>query len=80
MAIDVVREMLLWCSIINIGLLLWSFVFFLLGRSWIYRVHSKWYKVSEEKFDAIWYSVLAFYKIGILLFNVVPYIALLIVG
>jgi hypothetical protein len=80
MTIDMMREMFLWCSIINIVLLLLSFVLFWLGHDWIYRVHTKWYKLSEETFDAIWYSIMAFFKICILLFNVVPYLALLIIG
>ena len=79
MTIDTIRQMLLWCSIINIGLLLISFMIFLAGRGWIYRVHTKWFRLSEEKFDAMWYGILGFYKICVIVFNVVPYIALCIV-
>ena len=74
------REFFLWCSIINIALLMFSFLLFCLGRNWIFRVHTKWYRIPEENFDALWYAVMGFYKICIILFNVVPYIVLLIVG
>jgi hypothetical protein len=80
MTIDLMRDVFMWCSIINIGLLLLSFVFLWQGHDWVYRVHTRWFKMSREQFDAIWYGALAFYKICIFLFNIVPYIALCIVG
>ena len=79
MTIDMVRNALLWCFVINAGLLLWWFLFFTLGHDWVYRVHGKWFKLSVEKFDAIHYAGMAFFKIGIIVFNIVPYFALLIV-
>jgi hypothetical protein len=79
MTIDMVREALLWCLIINMGLLLWWFLFFTLGHDWVYRLHGKWFNLSEENFDAINYAAIAFFKILVFVFNVVPYIVLLIV-
>jgi hypothetical protein len=75
-----IREALLWCSIINIGLLLWWWLFFTLAHDWIYRFHGKWFKLSADKFDAIHYAGMAFFKICIFVFNIVPYFALRIVG
>ncbi len=80
MTIDLVRDALLWCFIINMGILLWWFLFFSLAHDWVYHFHGKWYKLSVEKFDAIQYGGIAFYKICIFLFNIVPYFALRIVG
>ena len=80
MTIYLLRDVFMWCSIINIGLLLVSFLFLLLGHDWICRVHTKWFKISKEHFDAICYGILAFYKICIFVFNIVPYVALCIVG
>ena len=80
MTIDLVRNALLWCFIINIGILLWWFLFFTLAHDWVYQFHGKWFKLSIEKFDAIHYAGMAFYKICIFLFNIVPYFALRIVG
>ena len=78
--IDVVREFFMWCSIINIGLLLISWMFFWTGSGLIYRMHSKWFKLSQEQFYTSCFLVLAFWKISIFLFCIVPYIAMLIVG
>jgi len=80
MTIDIVRGALGWCSVINIGILLWWFLFFALAHDWVYRIHSKWFKVSVEKFDAIHYAGMAFFKICIFVFNIVPYFALQIIG
>jgi hypothetical protein len=46
----------------------------------MYGLHSRWFKLSVEIFDAIHYAGLAVYKIGILLLNLVPLIALYIVS
>ncbi len=80
MTIDLVRDALLWCFIINIGILLWWFLFFTLAHDWVYQFHGKWFKLSVDKFDAIHYAGMAFFKICIFLFNIVPYFALSIVG
>ena len=80
MTIEIVRDVLAWCAVINIGLLLWWILFFTLAHDWVYRFHGKWFKLSLERFDAIHYAGMAFFKICIFLFNLVPYFALHIVG
>ncbi len=79
MTIDIIRELLAWCSIINIGLLLWWLLFFILAHDFMYRIHGKWFKLSVEQFDTIHYAGMALFKIIIFIFNIVPYLALLIV-
>ena len=80
MTIETVRSFLGWCSIINMGLLLWWFLFITLAHDWTYRFHGKWLNLSVAKFDAIHYAGITFFKISIFLFNLVPYFALRIVG
>ena len=80
MTIEMIRATLGWCSIINMGLLLWWFFAITVLHDWVYKIHSKWFKVSPETFDAIHYSGIAFFKIVVLVFNIVPYFALRIVG
>src|SRR5215471_19288060 len=74
------RTILLWCTILNYGILLVWFLVFLLGHEWMYQWHGRWFQLSHEQFDALHYAGLAIYKVGILLFNLVPYVALRIVG
>ena len=76
MSIEMIRAVLGWCSIINMGLLLWWFLILLFAHDWVYRFHSKWFKLSPETFDAIHYTGIAFFKIVVFVFNIVPYFAL----
>jgi hypothetical protein len=79
MTIAIARRTLLWCTVINYGVLLVWFLVFLLAHDWMYGFHGQWFHLSREQFDIIHYAGMALYKIGILLFNLVPYIALRIV-
>ena len=80
MTFELARGALLWCAAINIGLLVWWFLFFALAHDWMYRLHSKWFKLSVDTFDSIHYSGMALFKMAILLLNLVPYFALRIVA
>ena len=79
MTVEQIRDVLAWCAVINIGLLLWWFLMFALAHDFVYRLHGKWFKLTVERFDAIHYAGMAFFKIGIFLLNLVPYLALRIV-
>jgi hypothetical protein len=79
MSIEMLRDALLWCGVINYAILLWWFLLFLLAHDWAYRLTSKWFRLSVELFDAMQYAGIALYKLGIILFNLVPYVALQIV-
>ena len=80
MSIHEIREVLMWCTIINAVMLLVWFAMFALAGDWIYRCHSKWFPLPRETFNAIHYSGMALFKLAIFVFNLVPFLALLIVG
>jgi hypothetical protein len=80
MSLEVLRNFLLWCTVINYGVLLVWFLLFTLARDWIQRLHGRWFRLSGDQFDALHYAGMSVYKIGILLFNLVPYVSLCIVG
>lgn len=80
MTLETIRATLAWCLVINWVALLWWLVFFILAHDWMYRLHTKWFKVSVESFDTIHYAGMASYKVAILLFVLAPYLALHIVG
>ena len=80
MTVEIIRDFLLWCSVINAGLLIYWWLFFTLAHGFVYRIHGKWFKLSVEKFDSIHYAGMAFFKICIIVFNIVPYFALKIMG
>ncbi len=80
MTVEIIRDTLFWCSVINLGLLLWWGLIFVTAHDWVYQIHSRWFAITKENFDAIHYAGMAFFKIGIFMFNLVPYFALRIAG
>ncbi|MBC20538.1 MAG: hypothetical protein CMJ74_09810 [Planctomycetaceae bacterium] len=72
------REFLKWCLIINAGILLFWYVVYVTAGDTIYRIQSRWFKLTEEKFASIHYRLIAQYKIAVIVLNLVPWIALLL--
>jgi len=69
-----------WCTIINGGLLLfWASTYFL-APNLAYRTQKRWFPSSQESFNLFFYSFLGLFKIAFIMFNLVPYLALLIIG
>ena len=46
MSIAMIRDALLWCAVMNYGVLLVWFLFFLLAHDWMYRLHGKWFHLT----------------------------------
>jgi len=76
MTLEIVRAVLAWSTLINLALLLIWFMFFTLAHDCMYRMHRKWFNFSPEAFDTLHYGGMGLYKLGILLFNLVPYLVL----
>jgi Family of unknown function (DUF6868) len=76
MNVETIIVVLGWTTLINIALLAWWVLFVVLAHDWTYQLHAKWFKFSRERFDAIHYSLMGFFKMGIILFNLVPYLSL----
>ena len=75
-----IKIVLLWCVGLNyLFLLIWVGVF-VFAHGWAYRLHGRWFKLSVETFDAINYAGIVGYKIGVLLLNLVPLVALCLVS
>ncbi|WP_366929912.1 DUF6868 family protein [uncultured Zhongshania sp.] len=79
MDIVLVTSFLKWCCIINFSALLFSSLAFSLMPGFIYRVHGQLFKLSQDDFNTTIYQFLALYKVLILVFNFVPFLALWIV-
>jgi len=79
MMIETVKDLLLWCGVINYGILLFWAGIFIFAHDWIYGIHSRWFNLTPEQFDMLNYSMMGIYKLMIFIFNLVPFFALLIV-
>jgi hypothetical protein len=76
MTADEIRAFLLWSVGINYAVMLVWFGAFTCAHDWMYRLHTRWFRLSVETFDAIHYAAFAAYKIGVILLNLVPLAAL----
>jgi hypothetical protein len=56
-------------------LFVWFFLF-VFARHWLRDMHARCFQMSDATFDAIHYGGMAVYKIGVLLFNLAPLVAL----
>ncbi|AGA24485.1 DUF6868 family protein [Singulisphaera acidiphila] len=79
MGITSAREFLLWCTVINFGLLVVWFLASTLARGGLLRLWSHWFHLPAETFDTVNVGGMALYKMAVLFFNLVPLIALYLV-
>lgn len=69
-------QQFLWkCIIVNILFLLLLTIVSLF-TDYLYPMHSYWFVGSEAEFKSFFYSMIAYYKLAFIFFNVVPYIAI----
>lgn len=80
MTMEIFRAVLGWCAVINIGLMLWWGLFMMFAGDFVYRVHGKWFPMPRERFTELHYAGLMYFKVAVFALNVVPYLALRIVG
>ncbi|MFC2091685.1 DUF6868 family protein [Elusimicrobiota bacterium] len=79
MNIEMLEKFLLWSMILNLGCSLFIFIVVVTCKNTVYRMHSKIFNVSEEKAAETTYKSLTTYKTLFVFFNVIPYIAILII-
>ena len=80
MSLIELKHLLLISTLLNYAIVTVWFLVFVYGHEALYRLHTRWFRLSPQDFDKIHYSAMAIYKIGVLLLNLVPLIALAIVG
>ncbi|MFH2138077.1 MAG: DUF6868 family protein [Candidatus Omnitrophota bacterium] len=68
-----------WCFVLSMVLVFWWFIMMVFAGDFIYGMHSKFFAMSRETFNAIHYSGIAILKTMIFILFLVPYIAIKIV-
>lgn len=76
MNIEQLADFLLASLLLNYVILLWWFAVFVFGHDWLYNLHIRWFNLSLEQFDALHYGLMGAYKLGVILLNLVPWLAL----
>ena len=80
MDIQTLTTFFMWCTIINGGLLILWIALCAFAPNLVYRTQSIFFPLPRETFDVVIYSFLGLFKLIFLVFNVTPYVALLIIG
>lgn len=78
MTIHDLETFFMWCTIINVVLLTFTFLMCAFAGDWIRKMHGKWFPMPKETFTVILYSYMGAFKIFIIVFNIVPWVALMI--
>ena len=78
--IETLRVFFGWCSVINIGLLVFSSILIIAIRGTASRLHGKMFNLDEKFVEQAYFQYLGQYKIAIIVFNIVPYFALKIMS
>ena len=80
MDIQKLKTFFMWCTIMNGALLLLWTIMCVFAMDWVYRTQCRWFPMPKESFTVVMYSFLGLFKIFVLTFNAIPYVALLIMG
>lgn len=80
MSLEAARSFLLWSAVFNYGILLVWFLVFVTAHDWIQRIHGRWFRLSDNQFDALHYAGMTLLKIGIILLNLGPFVVLSLIG
>lgn len=80
MSLDLAQSFFGWCTVFDYAFLLVWYVGFVLAHDVVYRLHRRWFALTEERFDAIHYAGMAIFKVGTVLFALVPWLALCLAG
>jgi hypothetical protein len=65
-----------WCAVLNIGLLLFTAIWLIVFRDFTKSIHSAILGVDQDSMDVIYFQFMGNLKIAVIVFNVVPYLAL----
>ena len=65
-----------WCSVISTGVLVLTSAALLLMRGLIAGIHARMFGMTEADVSRAYFQYLAQFKIAVIVFNLVPYIAL----
>ncbi|WP_412970838.1 DUF6868 family protein [Glaciecola sp. MF2-115] len=73
-------ELLGWASVINIAYLLFVTIMLVIMGGTITSIHSKIFKIDEKKLKVKYFDFLSNYKVMSIIFTLVPYLSLKIMG
>ena len=79
MNLDQLTEFFKWMTIINIVLLVLSSVLIMILKNVMCKMHGKLFGIKEDGVALVAYGYLGMYRVLVIVFNIVPYISLLLI-
>ena len=79
MDINTLTTFFMWCAIINISIFVLWLVFILFAPDFTYRLQTRFFPMPRETYNVVVYCFLGLYKVVVIVFVFVPYLALLII-
>lgn len=80
MDLQTIQTFFMWCTVLNGILLVLTGIILLFAGNAVYRIQSRWYPISRDAFNVVIYSFMGLFKLFFTVFNLVPYVVLLIMG
>lgn len=78
MTIFEVKQILQWCLVLNFSLLMFWTAMCVFAMDWVYATQKRFFPISREVFVVAMYAFLGLFKLGAILLNLTPYLAILI--
>ena len=78
MNFDIITEFFMWCSIINVSIIFISVIVFSLFSNFSYKNNKNLFSGNQIEFKKVIYTILLYYKVIVIVFNIVPFLVLTI--
>ncbi|QDV47646.1 hypothetical protein Enr13x_75570 [Stieleria neptunia] len=75
-SLEVLLAALGWCTLMNLGMLTVTTLLLVVWGEAIGRLHQRWFRLEKRELQREYFRYLANYKLLLLVFNLVPYLAL----
>ncbi len=74
--IETFTTFMAWCTLINIGILMFSVLMLVTFKHSIAKIHGKMFNIEPGDLYPIYFKYLGYFKIAVIVFNLGPYLAL----
>ena len=78
--LETLRSFFGWCAVIHSALLLTAWAAVTLAGDLVRGQHKRYFDLSDADLDRAYFSYFAYYKLGIWVFGIVPWLALHVIG
>ncbi|MBN22037.1 MAG: hypothetical protein CL678_12220 [Bdellovibrionaceae bacterium] len=78
MHLQEMKSFFMWCTFLNGGILFFWTALCIFAPHLVYRTQNFWFPMSKDSFSKMMYGFIGVFKIFFIVFNLTPYIALII--